>query len=610
MSSNIETVLVRDDILTVSDKIGYAVSGCPQNVSSQVFTAISATANSQIYTITVPSTSTVMSREVLWTCQFTVALSGSALDTQPLFQPSKFFALGPMPLSQMCTNLALQINTTTASVTLNRVLDPVMRSMDRKKFSEAYGTTPTYLDNVGTYAQLNSVGGALQGYVNNPLGGYQDAVDPLYPPRGSFKIIAIDNPLGTVGAPVKTGSITFQVTEPIFLSPFCYDGSDAGAGLSGISNINATFNMDSLAQRAVRWYNDGVANLQVTGVTFVPAECSLECVFVTPAVDQLVPATCVTPYCNLTNYVSTLGAPLAIGGTIDFNSSNIQLNGIPDGIIINIRPQFGSLSPSCADSYATINNVSINFDNQNGLLSSASQRLLWNFSKQSGSGQSWGEFYGQQNAAPTQGGGFTNLGLMNVATTGSVLYLKFGTHITIPNAYNAPGSSGNFNLQLRVNATNNTGVAMDSDPNNIAAGNGGNPELNIIVVQSGLFVSQNGQSQTYLNILTRQQVLDAKLQAPVARTELKRLLGGGFFSGLKAIAQKAMPHVRAFATHISPHVKSFVKEHVAPMLKEHLAASENPLAHLAHAGVTHAGYGMSAGGMSGGRSRVGRHLKM
>jgi len=602
MSSNIETVLVRDDILTVSDKIGYAVAGCPQNVSSQVFTAISATANSQIYTVTVPSTSTVMSREVLWSCQFTVAIRGTAPNDQPLFEVAKFMSLAPMPLSQMCSNLALQINTTTTSVTLNRVLDPVMRCMDRKKFSEAYGTTPTYLDNVGNYAQLAS--SDVVPYQNNPLAGYGNAVDPLYPPRGSFKVIEILCPLGNGGTPVD-GTITYQVTEPIFLSPFCYDGSDAGAGLSGISNINATFNMDSLAQRALRWYKNNVPDLAVSAVVFAPSLCSLECVFVTPSIDQLIPATCVTPYCNLTNYVSTLGTALAVGQAQDFNSSNIQLNGIPDAIIVNIRPSFGSLTPSCADSYATINSVSINFDNQNGLLSSASSRLLWNFSKEAGSGQSWLEYSGSATSCPTALGQFGTVGTITVPTTGSVLYLKFGTHITIPNAYNAPGSAGNFNLQMRVNATNNTGVPMDSAGANLLAGNGGNPELNIIVVQSGLFVSQNGQSQTYVNILTRQQVLDAKLQAPVARTELKRMLGGGFFSNLKAIAAKAMPHIRSFVHHVAPHVKSFVKEHVSPLLKEHLSQSENPLAHLARAGIEHAGYGMS-----GGRARVGRHLKM
>ena len=605
MSSNIETVLVRDDILTVSDKIGYAVAGCPQNVSSQIFTAISATANSQIYTITVPSTSTIMSREVLWSCQFVVAISGNPATGVPLFQPSKFMALAAMPLSQMCSNLALQINTTTTSVTLNRILDPVMRCMDRKKFSEAYGTTPTYLDNVGSYNQLGDT--AITGYDNNPFGGYGLAIDPLYPPRGSFKIDGVVCPVGNAGA-LTLGSITYTVTEPIFLSPFSYDGSDAGAGLSGISNINATFNMDSLAQRAVRWFANGVPNLQVTAVAMVPARCSLECVFVTPAVDQLVPSTCVTPYCNLTNYVSTLGAAFPAAAEdarpapgVDFNSSNIQLNGIPDAIILNIRGQFGSLNPSCADSYATINSVSINFDNQNGLLSSASQALLWNFSKESGSGQSFLEFSGQATVTPQAVAGYNSVATLTAATTGSVLYLKFGTHITIPNAYNAPGSAGNYNLQVRVNASNLTGVAMDSS----VVGGPGNPELNIIVVQSGLFVSQNGQSQTYLNILTRQQVLDAKLQAPVARTELKRMLGGGFFSNLKAIASKAMPHIRAFVTHVAPHVKSFVKEHVSPLLKEHLSQSENPLAHLARAGIEHAGYGMS-----GGRARVGRHLKM
>ena len=49
-------------------------------------------------------------------------------------------------------------------------------------------------------------------------------------------------------------------------------------------------------------------------------------------------------------------------------SSNIQLNGIPDKLIICVRKAIATLQCHQTDSYATIKGISINFNNQ-GLLS-------------------------------------------------------------------------------------------------------------------------------------------------------------------------------------------------------------------------------------------------
>jgi len=51
-------------------------------------------------------------------------------------------------------------------------------------------------------------------------------------------------------------------------------------------------------------------------------------------------------------------------------SSNIQLNGIPDKLIICVRKVVANLGCHQTDSYATIKGISINFNNQAGLLSS------------------------------------------------------------------------------------------------------------------------------------------------------------------------------------------------------------------------------------------------
>jgi hypothetical protein len=76
-------------------------------------------------------------------------------------------------------------------------------------------------------------------------------------------------------------------------------------------------------------------------------------------------------------------------------SSSIQLTCIPDKIVVCVRKNIGNLTCDDSDSYATIKNISINFNNQAGLLSSMTPEQLYRNSVQSGlANMSWDEFCG------------------------------------------------------------------------------------------------------------------------------------------------------------------------------------------------------------------------
>ena len=80
---------------------------------------------------------------------------------------------------------------------------------------------------------------------------------------------------------------------------------------------------------------------------------------------------------------------------VTIQSTNLQLSGIPDKLIIFCRKRIADLKCSDTDSYATITNISINFNNQAGLLSSMTQEQLFRNSIQSGLvNMSWDEFCG------------------------------------------------------------------------------------------------------------------------------------------------------------------------------------------------------------------------
>jgi hypothetical protein len=72
--SSFEKTTFKDDRLMVTDKIKYMVLKIGQNITSQSFKAISATPNAHTFNVSVPSLETIISREILWTCDLTLRI--------------------------------------------------------------------------------------------------------------------------------------------------------------------------------------------------------------------------------------------------------------------------------------------------------------------------------------------------------------------------------------------------------------------------------------------------------------------------------------------------------------------------------------------------------
>ena len=108
-----------DKIGCLTNKVKYSVNKGGQNITAMPFKAISATSSSHVYSITVPSLETVISREVLW--QSTVALKITDKNNN---KPNGMFlvnygvtdALAPFPLHQLVSTMTTTINNNTVSM--------------------------------------------------------------------------------------------------------------------------------------------------------------------------------------------------------------------------------------------------------------------------------------------------------------------------------------------------------------------------------------------------------------------------------------------------------------------------------------------------------------
>jgi hypothetical protein len=443
------------------------------------------------------------------------------------------------------------------------------------------------------------------------------AIYSLDPDNGNRRIPTIDD---------TTVYVQFRVTEPLLLSPYIFGSGEGKQGFYGIQTMNFQMNMLSNANRAWRTGTDDYAkNCVVESFE----DSTLYFQFLTPHASEMLEARNVVPYYEFPVYRTTnfprisgflgrvqqdgtVGAVESGAGAQNaatLNSSNIQLNGIPDKLLVFVRKNLQNLTCNESDKYLTITGIRINFNNQAGLLASQSQQQLYRNSKLSGLNMSWEQFSGSTISVSGQVRGRSepvssyrysgacfdsqynipgedpseptfDPGFKLIPTTGSILVLNMGEVVQLTDEYYAPGSLGTFNLQVSLSVENNHEETWESNTY----------EMIIIPMNSGVFVNERGTSSTFLSLLTKQDVLDSLNQTAYTNFEVERLVGGRNF----------MDKVRSGLHWIHSKI---------PAVKQTLGYIPHPVAQTAHNVLGALGYGHSGGGMSGGRRPIEDRVK-
>ena len=545
MSADFEKVLVKDPRLDVSDSIKYAVVKGGQNVTSTNFRAISETPTQVVFNIQVPSEQTIIDRRVLW--QSTVTLTATK-DTDASYY-GVTWALASFPLHQLLSVMQVTINNNTVSLNINDALPMILRLICCDDLTFFNSGTPTFNDTQNVYNNANSTtaGGSLWD-INNPNSSLWGCNNMRIMHRGCFAPSSV-----TIGS--TNTNWVFVLTEPLLISPFIFGNLKAnGQGFYGIQNMNIVLNKSNLKKRFARG-SVNVVDVVTTGTGAQSGPQSLlYFMFLTPHPSDLMPARNIVPFYELPRYLTAAPA-LAAGSwttgpgspvsSVQFVLNTLQLNQIPDKLMVYIRvvPTDSSTQPDVA---LPIQNISINFNNNSGILASAVPIQLWEMSRNNGLQETWTEYSGwgiTTNAARTAP--------YYVGTVGSYLVLEFGKDIQLTEDFYAPGSLGNFNLQVSLNVSNNTETTFVA----------GDLQVVLITMNSGVFVCERGTSSTYTGILTKQDVLEASQQEHYTHNDVARLVGGGLFdmikSGVSSLAKKGMEMGKA---HLKKHGKKYLHQ--------------------------------------------------
>lgn len=618
--SDFRTVLIEDSrIADITSTEVFGVQSSASQSTYQQFQAVSASNSSITFNVQVPSENIVIDRHLLLATRLRFQLG--LTNVPPLasaFQYGLTDALQAFPLNSLFTTIQTTINNVSVSTNLQDVLPMLMRMSDRRVLSRYNSMTPSLPDcSWGEYR--DGVGSN-----SNPLASYDNAsYDESFEPRGAYKLnqCIIEHVIaagGTDSSVISTNLadvwriyIEVDLTEPFLaLSPFINCEPDMNAGLVGVNNMSMVLNVDSTCKRLfstantqlfpvgagpytgltsyinsiqLGWSPSATAPLGVSSRQgFTDTRLLFNFLSLQPEQYAKISTKNVVPYVDYPRYLSTFNSSVIVNpqgansnasSQTVLTSQSIQLNQIPDLILICARVPMTTQNQCYSSSFLCIDNISVNFNNASGLLASARPQDLYNISVRNGSSQSYYEFQGQANVANGVGN------INRVATTGSLLVLNPVYDFSLP-SYLSASSLGQYQFQFNLTVRNQYDFQVA-------------PEICIITMNSGIFATQQGTSQIFTGILTKEQVLKTKEQNPVPHlgsAEYKRMVGG-------KLANRGMGNVMKkihSAVSYSPMDGIDDAKHLYKSAKHSMGAGSG------------GGFSGGAGGMSGGSLSYGK----
>jgi len=523
----LNVVEVRDPRTIITNKREYAILRAGSQTTCKTFTTTSVSQSSIQFSCPPPSGSIIIDRKMYLTLPIRLVFTGTAPAGETLLNPFQD-APRAFPISSAIDTIQVTINNQSVSIQMADIIHALLHFNTDEDLQETdYSMTPSALDQSQHYNYL--IGGT-----RNPLAFYTDTADKSVMPRGAFPYTVVQN--------TNTSAIIdMVVTEPLFISPFYWGKNNS----SGFCNVNTMdFNITFLNQSGNRmWSHDNAilgsgvqtvinsisasfANFTGPAFSYPQTQPLMLFTYITPNETQIIPTNVplTYPYFDIQRF-PTDAPSVAAGAQTTLSSNNIQLNSIPRRMYIYIRERNQDLfsSPDGTDTYFSIENISIQFQNKNGLLASASKQQLYQMSVKNHCKMNWTQWSGGPVNRSTIPFGQTNL---LYGTIGSIICVEFASDIGL-SSLEAPGKLGQYTLQVQIPSATNISDRVIT------------PTLYIVVVSEGTFTIRGvGDASTNIGVISSQDILNAQQSPAVDYRDVEEINGGNFLSGLTDFGKK------------------------------------------------------------------------
>jgi hypothetical protein len=520
----LDVIKVVDPRVTSSYKSQYIYLEGAANVTQKSYTTSSVSNSSLQFTAQPPNRGIYCSSRPYIQVGIRLTLQGmSTANAQTLVNPGHD-ALRYMPFSSGVDVNNATFNNYSVSVNLADILHPLTRfNINNNLKNRLYSCAPSMPDQSQLYS-------SLVGSVRNPLGSYGDTSDENCVPRGGYsKYVIVSNPASTGSGQLLTAVIDFVTTEQFWLlSPFnnCKKETHSFINLQTF-DLNVTM----LGNASNRFWSRDETSLALTNTSFQFASLinggpifsfpestpTLIWEFYQPKESTLLP---LNEMVSVYKYYDTQRFPTDISSVPQFpnfsvySSNNIQLSSFPRMIYLFARRQNNSLysSPTFSDTYAAINNISIQLGSRSGLLASCSQVQLYEMSVRNGCSLSYTQWTGGPVYSPATYA--TQYG-----TVGSIIALNPSLDLGL-GSLESDGKNAQVTFQVNVSMASLTpGLSALT--------------LYIVCVNEGIFSIFNAQCSAQIGVLTSEDILNAKQQPGINYETIKSVGSGDFLTGIK-----------------------------------------------------------------------------
>ena len=437
------------------------------------------------WTINPPSTSTIVDRNMKVRCFFEVS-------TDQALQLGLNDALRQFPIASIMDVLTVQINGETISDNMaDKIHAMLCYGNDAETRRGDTSTSPSMPDNYQQYSDYSVYGSG-----KNSLSNYGE--QSVEEGRGGFPVEVL-----------SPTSFRVEITEPLFLSPFLNGLHMADEGFVNINQMNINMRWKQNISQIMSHSSLGNAITTVSVSMYRAPE--ILTTFITPDLTQPIPQLQVLPYTKTQEYIKQMPA-LAAGASTNIVSDSIKLSQVPRKLYLFARHQRSTSNQNVADSFLSLENLSILWNNQSGLFSSATPQDLYRVSKSNGLNQTWSQYS---------------------KFRGSVFCAEFGKDIGLLDT-EAPGCQGQYTIQVQATMKNQSGAIFTG-------------EFYMVVLNEGTFSISENFARASLGNLNQQMVLASKQSPELHHLTYSQLQGGGFFSGLKNIVNKISRGVQSVA---------------------------------------------------------------
>lgn len=482
--------------------------GVVRGGGSSTFKAIvsNSLSNSQIgFKADPPSASVFVARRVLLKVRATTTFTGTSLgagvallqmagatQTGGTASVYNFDALRCRPLSQAISSINCVMNGDPVTTSLNTYSRLMQRfASDAEDEDKEYSLSPSQPDASQNY-------NTLDGFPLNPLSAYGD--NAVQCPRGGFAGVTITRNDST-GVAGDIATVTFEVTEPLYLSPFASGKGQEDVAFIGLQTLDVNLTLAARGNGILGGLTSAFWSHMPKGSTFSALSTNIEAAsllfqYISPDLTMQIPREVNYAYYELQDYPTGSSVAIAAGAQTTLIMNNIQLGTVPNRIFVYASERDTDCNITSTDTYFRIDRISVSYKNQDSLLVNMSIQDHYQMYLKNGGNISFTQY---------------------TKHVGSVMAIQLGTDLAL-DALSAPGLRDAQNLSLVLTCTNVSDRAIV-------------PTLHCTVVSEGVFKMIDGRVFRSLGVLDVQDVMDVRNQNPISYRPNATFYGAGSFFG-------------------------------------------------------------------------------